>query len=363
MANPKTEKVCKIFSEVLAVEPVDLNDNFFSLGGDSRKAVQLINRVIQEFKISLPMELFFQTPSPQGLCDILSGKNIAIDRIVVRMARGRNYAPVFLVHPLDGYVSPYAHLAMILGVAGHPVYGFQATGLKSLSSETIESIAEKYVQELKTIFPRGPYIVLGWSLGGIIAYEMTKQLECMGEREVFLVILDTPPSAPSEPESEPRLIQLLDSFDWHGIDRDALLRMNEDEAFIHALEEAKSQNIVPQSLGLELFKHMADIVVNLDRALSRHRTSGKIKSNINLYVSSEPMPPPYNGTLVDPAAWNDRTEGKVNVMKLPGNHLTLVTYPNVIILGEMLTEFLRNSKLASDQPHANGLLGGGRTNE
>lgn len=101
------------------------------------------------------------------------------------MARGRNYAPVFLVHPLDGYVSPYAHLAMILGVAGHPVYGFQATGLKSLSSETIESIAEKYVQELKTIFPRGPYIVLGWSLGGIIAYEMTKQLECMGEREVF----------------------------------------------------------------------------------------------------------------------------------------------------------------------------------
>ena len=96
------------------------------------------------------------------------------------MARGRNCAPIVLIHPLDGYVSPYTYLATILGVNGLAIYGFQATDLKSLSSQTIEINAKKYVQELKIILPRGPYMVLGWSLGRIIAYEMTQQLECTG---------------------------------------------------------------------------------------------------------------------------------------------------------------------------------------
>lgn len=342
------ERVCNLFAKVLSKNQVNMEDNFFELGGNSLKAVILINAFEKEFKIAIPFDVFFRMPSPKGLCNILRGKNIEIDSLLVEMARGGDNKHIFFIHPLDGYVSPYSHLAMILGTAGHPVYGFQATGLKSLESETLESIAEKYVTELRLLNLKSPFVLIGWSLGGTIAYEMTKILEGMGLKNVDLVLLDTPPAEFNVLNRDPRLIQLIDSLEWHEIDRKVLLNMSEEQAFEFTLKEAKLNNRIPQSITLDLFKHMANIVVSLDKILFEYKPSGVISSDINIYTASESMPD--EETLIDTSGWHARTKGEISLKQVSGNHLTLITYPNVLTLGERLLKLLdKDNKIEKNE--------------
>ena len=90
--------------------------------------------------------------------------------------------PLFLVHPAGGHVFPYVHLARYLG-PDQPCYGLQAKGLEEGESPhtRIKDMAADYIKALRTVQPNGPYFLGGWSMGGLVAFEMAQQLYTQGE--------------------------------------------------------------------------------------------------------------------------------------------------------------------------------------
>jgi amino acid adenylation domain-containing protein len=186
----KEIQMAKIWAQLLKVDRIGRDDDFFALGGTSFLAFQMIHQVQKEMGLSLSLSSLFQ----HGTIKDLVGKNKRNEdsSFVVLQAKGAK-PPLFFVHPSGGGVLCYAELAQLLGEE-RPFYAFQSPGFMEsrTSLPTIEEMAAHYVSILLKKQPEGPYQLGGWSLGGVIAYQMATQLKAMG-REIFpLLFIDSP---------------------------------------------------------------------------------------------------------------------------------------------------------------------------
>ncbi len=191
--TPTESTLAQIWSEILNTELVGISDNFFDLGGNSLLAIRLINEINQQFERELPLSALFLHPTIEGLADALdSGTNAREwSPLVAIKPRGKN-PPFFCVHPIFGVIFPYCELAFGLG-ENQPFYGLQPKGIDGESSPLtrIEDMAADYIAALRTVQPKGPYFLGGWSFGGLVAFEMAQQLLAAGDEVALLAVLDT----------------------------------------------------------------------------------------------------------------------------------------------------------------------------
>jgi thioesterase domain-containing protein len=190
-----TEKIlCEIWAQVLKVDKVGLNDNFFSLGGHSLLAITLGTRVRERFGQALPLAVFFDRPTVAALAACLDFPDVERDGALVPLRSGSGPLPLFLVHAGNGGLMGYRKLIRALRTDG-PVYGLERPGFQSGPVEPldIEQLAQRYLEPLRRRQPRGPYALAGWSFGGLVAFEMARQLESAGERVGLLGLIDTRP--------------------------------------------------------------------------------------------------------------------------------------------------------------------------
>ncbi|HEV7369720.1 amino acid adenylation domain-containing protein [Arenibaculum sp.] len=183
-----------IWERVLNVSPIGIKDDFFALGGHSLLAVELIGACNEAFSARLPLRALFDRPTIETFADgIRSGGGQSPYRALVPLQTSGTRAPVFCVHPAGGSAFRYVPLSRCLGT-DQPMYGLQASGLEPDEplAESVETMAACYVEAVRELRPRGPYRLLGWSFGGLVAYEMAHQLDRAGERVELLALLDTP---------------------------------------------------------------------------------------------------------------------------------------------------------------------------
>ena len=191
----KTEEILSsIWQELLKIPKVSVKDSFFDLGGQSLLAVRLFNRIEEEFGQRFPLAMLFRAPSIEDLANKLINKddsNSDWPSLIPIQTRGSK-APVFLVHGAGGNVLLYNTLAKHLE-PDYPLYGLQSQGLDGQSKplKTIEEMAERYLQEIRTVQPYGPYFLGGYCMGGTIAYEMAQRLVTNGEQVSMVAMLDT----------------------------------------------------------------------------------------------------------------------------------------------------------------------------
>ncbi|HVX11332.1 MAG TPA: alpha/beta fold hydrolase [Pirellulales bacterium] len=204
-----------IWSELTGREKVGVRDNFFELGGDSLMAVRLMAEVEREFGRKLPLVWLFQEPTIERLADVLrSGDQPAACLVPIRPQRAGSRPPLFCAHPAGGTVFCYRELARLLPEQ-QPVYGLQARGIdgREPPRARLEEMAADYVAELRKIQPSGPYWLLGWSLGGLIVFEMARQLAAQGQPAALVAIIDAgmikPGEAFDEDDFVPMLLQLF----------------------------------------------------------------------------------------------------------------------------------------------------------
>jgi thioesterase domain-containing protein len=196
-ATPLEERICEVFAEVLGLESVGAEDDFFALGGHSLLAVQAVAR-LKERGISFAVRDIFATPTVRGLIEGMSLSSVRDVLGVLLPIRAQGEAPpVFCMHPAGGLSWCYMPMAKV-APRGIPLYGLQARGL-SVGSDfapSLREMAADYVAQIRTVQPAGPYRLLGWSFGGVLAHEVAVQLQAAGEEVPVLIILDTYPPSP-----------------------------------------------------------------------------------------------------------------------------------------------------------------------
>ncbi|MFE9426976.1 amino acid adenylation domain-containing protein [Kitasatospora sp. NPDC006697] len=232
----ETERlVADTFRDLLGGEPVGAFDDFFALGGHSLLAVQLVARLNTAFDTGLSVSVLFAEPSAGAesgpatvahLARLLRANAAAPTGSLVPLRTEGTRAPVFCVHPAGGEVAGFRDLAALPGL-DRPVYALQSP----LSQEqSVESLAEHYLSAIRPARPAGPYVLLGWSMGGLVAFEMARRLEQQGEPPALLVLLESylAEQLPAE-DDESADAAVLDQLAGPGRPRPVLAALPEPE--------------------------------------------------------------------------------------------------------------------------------------
>ena len=191
-----TRELTRIWRELLLVETVGTDQNYFDLGGDSALAVELFTRIEEEFKVKLPLAILFEAPTIDELARVIRAETTSTSTsgwspLVAIQPKGTR-PRFFCMHGAGGNVLIYRELAQHLG-EDQPFFGLQAQGLDGSCPPlaTVEEMATLYAQELRKFQPHGPYFIGGYCMGGTLAYEVARQLRLGGEEIGLLALFDT----------------------------------------------------------------------------------------------------------------------------------------------------------------------------
>ncbi len=329
-ATAMEKELLAIWEEVLELHPLGIRDDFFELGGQSFAAVRVMTRIAKQFGCRLPLSELLEGRTVSHLArrlgDALRQSKTWSPLVPIRLDHnGRR--PCFFVHPAGGNVLCYRHLAE---QAGRPFYGLQAPGLSGEQPplDRIGQMAARYLQAVRQVQPRGPYLLGGWSSGGVIAFEMACQLEAQGEAVERVLMLDTP--APLQHEAVDDGVMLrwfledLDiGLDAASIDWSALPEPDRHLASVLPL-------LARQRIGAELDPAQLEFVYRVFRATihaCRDYRPASIQAPISVLRAAEGRVSEFIGHPADGApdwGWSGFTSGTVSSETVPGNHYTIL---------------------------------------
>lgn len=186
-----------IWAEVLKIDrdKISVNRSFFELGGHSLKAMLLVNKILEIFNIKIPLVDIFSSPTISNISNTIQQfrkLSIEVDYDIVLLKKDNaSNKNLFLIHDVTGEIHGYLQFCQI--IENYNCWGIRSTTLKQLGpiNLKIEEIAKQYIIMLKSVQPNEPYLIGGWSFGGIIAYEITCQLEEEGNKVIALLLIDS----------------------------------------------------------------------------------------------------------------------------------------------------------------------------
>jgi phthiocerol/phenolphthiocerol synthesis type-I polyketide synthase E len=191
--NDTEQHLARIWQEILRLDSVGVDQNYFDLGGDSSLAVQMFAEIEKTLSIKLPLATLYDAPTIEELARILRGEvaGTGWSPLVAIQPEGSR-PPFFCVHGAGGTVLMYRDLSRRMG-ADQPFYGLQSQGLDGSCAPltTVQDMATLYAAEIRKVQPRGPYFIGGYCMGGTVAYEVAQQLQAEGEIVALLAMFDT----------------------------------------------------------------------------------------------------------------------------------------------------------------------------
>jgi thioesterase domain-containing protein/acyl carrier protein len=339
-------QLAKIWEGVLEVQSAGIKDNFFESGGDSLLAVRLFLRVEEAFGKNLPLATLIQTPTIEGLANVLRGEGAipSWSPLVPIQPDGSN-PPFFCVHGVGGNVLNYRALAKYLG-ADQPFYGLQSQGLNGEQPPLtrIEEMAALYLKEVRRLQPKGPYYLGGASFGGIVAFEMAQQLHAEGERTALIALFDTTPFGSTNllPDTvkATRSNGLAHKLKVH---LNVILRDPDRITYLRKRIRRVRRRMLYRSWQLvyQLFQKfrrpLPQTLQNVQqanyKALRDYAPQRAYPGSVTLFYA---LKEPEEFTRDKQQGWKALAQGGVITHEVPGDHLTMVEEPHVRSLAEKL---------------------------
>jgi len=198
-AEPETElevDLAAIWSDVLGLDQVGLDDDFFQLGGDSIQAYELIAAVYHRLGVDLPASTLLSAATVRAQAELIASGSGRSARSLVPFRETGSQEPFFCVHGVGGGVMFLKKLLPHLD-PDRPIYGLQPAIMEDEDAvyETVTEMAKEYIAEIRTLQPTGPYFIGGSCFGGLVAQEMARLLDEGGDTVAFLALID--PSSPN----------------------------------------------------------------------------------------------------------------------------------------------------------------------
>jgi amino acid adenylation domain-containing protein len=320
-------KLVILWENILGISPIGIKDSYFELGGNSLLAMQIFTEIEKVFNKKLPASIIFQEDTIEKLAKQIEVQDAGTDlqSSIVAIQPHGVVPPLFCIHGGGGEVLVYQGLAKELGNE-RPVYGLRYTNGVDDLSLTVESLAEKYIQDIKRVQPNGPYFLLGYCFGGVIAYEMAQMLVREGQEVSFLAILNF---------ANPRRkqVEIKDEISYKKI--------------ISKNIKTISKMPIKQSISffLQKSKNALKLLVNKP-PLPAPTVRSTLAKAISIY-----KPKPYPGNiLLIPASedkhylkehgWETAEPGKIQVNNVPTDHDNLLKEPNIELVVSYLKDYL-----------------------
>lgn len=393
---PRTETeqlIAQMWGEMLGVSRVSATDNFFDLGGHSLLAVQVINKLKRKTGKVLPLTALLEAPTVEALAALIepppadtsedapptggspapaermSGEaGAALPRTVVRIRAGGDRLPIFFVHDGKGETLLYRTLALKLD-AGHAIYGLQPEMRPdgSYTYTRIVDMAAAHVRAMRSVQPEGPYLLTGLCAGGVIAFEMARQLEDAGQRVIFVGIMDAAdvhaqerpfrhtqnrlhrflgtlnnPSAGSTfqriGKAVPKMLAKTRNLALYELQ--SRLERFQNARKVQAMRDRAERGdaVVPPSEE----DHGLDFLKMYEVAHKEHQPQGVFRSGDvvvfrGLQGDGSQADEPYKDIYSDPQlGWGPRVDGAVSVIDVPGGHTSMLQEPHVGVLAQAM---------------------------
>ncbi|MEO8069367.1 MAG: amino acid adenylation domain-containing protein [Flavobacteriales bacterium] len=294
-----------IWCELLGVQDIGVHDNFFELGGHSLIGIQLLAQVEQQHGKSLALKTLFQAPTIAGMAKLLQGGgSSATWTNLSAIQPNGNAIPFFCVHGDEAN----HFLPRYLG-NDQPFYAFfhQGEDGKPIRFTSVTEIATHFINEMQTVRPTGPYLLGGYSFGGIVAFEMAQQLRKSGEEVALLALFDT-----YDPQ-EYLKVMTEEAKPWDSL-RKAIMR----RAVRYYQRTGK---ILPPKL-----RHFY-IIDTYDAAI-RNYVARPYDGTVTVFKA-------FDSTGADHMGWAQWSQ-HVDVLQVPGDHYSMIKEPDVRTLSTEL---------------------------
>jgi oxalate---CoA ligase len=336
------EKIMQIWKNILDIKSLEADDDFFRCGGNSLAAIELLIKIQREFHVNFPPDTIYLYPTIRQQARMIARKsdNKAYHPLIVPIREKGTLPPLFCIHPLDGWIGQYQTISPLLG-QNRPLFGIRAMGLEEAEYPypTIDEAVREYAEAIKTVQKNGPYYLIGYSAGGLLAFALSCHLQKIGEKVIYLGIIDQ--SGPKTPKKK-----LFNYIKEHGLNAPMLTiyhflkgHLQEDTIIKSLFLKSVSAispvyNPMPPKWVSDLPERQQLLVKHQKRAIDTYKFS-KFSGNAYLFsLGPDLLGNPERG-------WNAFIKGKIIIFDINGEHLTIFDQPYRYLVGQKVEESLR----------------------
>ena len=345
---PRTENekiVEKIWRETLKKEQIDIFSNFFEMGGHSIMAVNVMIKIEKKTGKRIPLSALFQHSTVEKFAKLLNTESTISSDYLVPLKPNGSKIPFFIVHGAGLNILNFAHVIQHFD-KDQPVYGFQGIGPNGYENwfESIEDMAATYIDSIVKINPNGPYALAGFSFGGVVAFEMARQLKDQGKTVSLIALLDTyvDSSYYCASHSHKKLARFYDRIrKWFDYSLEMLtswkllkLRFNSKKEYLLKKYCGFKESMTEQeAVALEKFIEANNMV---DKIVDRYHLIPQ-DLEVELFRAEEDEHYKLDPTHL---GWEKAALKGVNIHNINGNHLSIVAPPNDTKLAKIIQDIL-----------------------
>lgn len=334
LALPDTElqrELVKIWEEHLSVRPIGIRDGFFDLGGDSLLAVQIAAEIERVCRRAVPVAWAFHTPTVETLAlHLADAPPVAPPPSIIGLNIEGERQPFFCV---CGYFDIARHLG-----AEQPFYKLDLRRLEKIDDPTsaIERMASQCIEEIRSVQAHGPYHLGGHSLGGVVAFEIARQLAEIGQETRILALMDPDPPKPTAASAIRRAVHHTISYLAH------LRRLSPREQWLTLRQSSRSRLTRLQTKLRATLNFAAIERENKAQALEGTYRARPYRGRITLFLAEDETAGvrTQNNPRLE---WGEIATGGANVHLIPGDHETLLREPNVRQVARILRDHLETA--------------------
>ncbi|MBG1265935.1 non-ribosomal peptide synthetase [Nostoc sp. WHI] len=357
-------KLVQIWSKILKIDKIGVQDNFFDLGGHSLLAPYLMTQIKQQIGKDIPLTVLFQNPTIEQLATIIQTESDdSLPSCLVAIKPNGSNLPFFCVPGAGGRPFYFYHLGRYLG-DDQPLYGFENNLYQELGEITrIEDIASHYIEAMQAVQPQGPYFLGGHSYGGNLAFEMAQQLCQKGYKVALLAIFDS--SAPTYKDKQ----ILVDSLNWEhsrwlaevsqgleiyleknlDVSYETLQSLTEEEQLKYVLNCFKIANILPPNAETMQLINIVQAYRSSSLCLVDYVPKHLYPGKVTILRANEDMTEDSNNEFAEVSqdlslGWSEFSTEPVESHFVLGNHVSIMAEPHVQVLAQRLKACIKEAR-------------------